>query len=294
MASKQESQQRVPCRLSVILARAAPCGIVLRRGPTKWVQLLKWDTRRDDFQAGQWFKGRIYDRRSDLSPDGSLFVYFANKIEGHTLKDREYTYAWTAISKPPYFTALALWPKGDCWHGGGLFETARRVWLNHKPEVAKPHPNHKPKGLHVIPNPEACGEDYPVWSRRMERDGWSLIQQGSYPLTKHGWKTEVVEIWERPSRDSAVRLRYRLDAICSGRANIESFSLVVGSAGAEVKLPEAQWADWDRSGRLVFARDGKLYAGALEGTRIVEQELVDLNGNKPISVEAPKWAMRWD
>ena len=109
------------CRLSVLLARNAPVAIVLRRGPTKWVQLVKWQTDCDRFETGQWFKGRVYDRRSDLSPDGSLFIYFANKINARTVGDSAYTYAWTAISHPPYFTALALWPKGDCWHGGGLF-----------------------------------------------------------------------------------------------------------------------------------------------------------------------------
>jgi hypothetical protein len=122
------------CRLSVLLAPAARIGVILRRGPTKWVQLVTWDTAADTFQPGQWFHGRVYARRCDLSPDGSLFLYFASKFDGRTTTDREYTYAWTAVSKPPYFTALALWPKGDCWHGGGLFASDRHVWLNHWPQ----------------------------------------------------------------------------------------------------------------------------------------------------------------
>src|SRR4051794_20213611 len=100
-------------RLQVLLARAAPVGLILRRGPSKWVQLVKWDTAADRFEPGQWFHGRLYERRGDLSPDGRLFVYFASKFTGLTLADREYTYAWTAVSRPPYLTALALWPKGD-------------------------------------------------------------------------------------------------------------------------------------------------------------------------------------
>ncbi len=132
------------CRLSLILARSAPTAVVLRRGPSRWVQLWTWNTARDEFQPGQWFHGRIYDRRCDLSPDGSLLLYFASKFTGKTLADPDYTYAWTAISKPPYFTALALWPKGDCWHGGGLFETIRRVWLNHALSAARPHPDRMP------------------------------------------------------------------------------------------------------------------------------------------------------
>jgi hypothetical protein len=98
MATAESGTAVVPCRLSVLFAHSAPVAVVLRRGPTKWVQLVKWRTDGDEFEAGQWFKGRIYDRRSDLSPDGSLLIYFASKITGRTLADSEYTYAWTAIS----------------------------------------------------------------------------------------------------------------------------------------------------------------------------------------------------
>src|SRR5689334_17597784 len=112
---------RPPCRLFMILARRAPRAVIFRRGPSDWFQLILWHTDADEIEYGQWFHGRIYVRRSDLSPDGSLLIYFARKITGRTLADRAYTYAWTAISRPPYYTALALWPKGDCWHGGGLF-----------------------------------------------------------------------------------------------------------------------------------------------------------------------------
>ena len=57
---------------------------------------------------GQWFKGRIYEKRCDLSPDGTKLIYFAQKINTRTLNDPKYSYAWTAISRPPYLTALAL------------------------------------------------------------------------------------------------------------------------------------------------------------------------------------------
>lgn len=110
----------VPARLFMIFARRSPTAVIFRRGPSKWVQLIKWNTATDLFESGQWFNGRIYERRSDLSPDGSLLIYFAQKISARSMQDAEYTYAWTAISRPPFLTALALWPKGDCWHGGGL------------------------------------------------------------------------------------------------------------------------------------------------------------------------------
>ena len=177
----------VPARIFFILARNSPTAVVFRRGPSKWVQVLKWDTDTDTFEAGQWFHGKIYERRSDLSPDGSMLVYFAQKIEGRTLRDKEYTYAWTAVSRPPYITALALWPKGDCWHGGGLFQDNNTVILNHKPDVAKPHPNHVPHGLQVILKNHVHGEDDPLYSERLQRDGWDLkqewvVENRGYPL----------------------------------------------------------------------------------------------------------------
>ena len=64
------------CRLFVYLARTAPVAAVLRRGPTDWARLSLWRTDTDTFEHGQWIKGRIYERRSDISSDGSLFAAF--------------------------------------------------------------------------------------------------------------------------------------------------------------------------------------------------------------------------
>src|SRR5215469_4929229 len=64
----------VPARLFMIVARRSPVAVIFRRGPSHWVQLIKWDTGNDTFQTGQWLHGRIYERRCDLSPDGSLLI----------------------------------------------------------------------------------------------------------------------------------------------------------------------------------------------------------------------------
>jgi len=57
-----------------ILPRKAPFGAVFRRGPSKSVLLIGWNTSNDTFQQGQWLRGRIYERRCDLSPDGNYFT----------------------------------------------------------------------------------------------------------------------------------------------------------------------------------------------------------------------------
>src|SRR2546426_11287690 len=68
---------KFPPRIHVLLAREAPLGLVIRRGPSKSVCTLLWDQERDTFKLGQWMRGRIYERRCDLSPDGQHFIYFA-------------------------------------------------------------------------------------------------------------------------------------------------------------------------------------------------------------------------
>src|SRR5690349_10075456 len=42
-----------PARLFVLLASNSPVGVILRRGPTDWVQMIKWHTDTDKFEEGQ-------------------------------------------------------------------------------------------------------------------------------------------------------------------------------------------------------------------------------------------------
>lgn len=272
------------CRIYGIMAREAPVCVLFRRGPSKWTQLVKWHTASDTFDAGQWFKGRIYEHRSDLTPNGRFLVYFASKINAHTVQDSGgYTYAWTAISEPPQFKAIALWPKGDCWHGGGLFASNGAVWLNHRPDTAQPHPNHNSSMFKVTPNPQAAGEDEPIHSMRLERDGWHCVQQGKFTMQgRSGWKTEQTEIWEKEGRVGK-RLRrelLKIDFKSYGGPYIEQFSLVKKN-DAPVTIADASWAELDQRGALVFARFGKLFRGALTKQGIEEKELTDLNKNQP-------------
>lgn len=284
----------IPARIFFILARTAPFAAVFRRGPSRWVQLLKWNTDTDEFEFGQWFHGRVYERRSDLSPDGSLLVYFANKINERTLEDESYTYAWTAVSRPPFLTALALWPKGDCWHGGGLFRDNRTLLLNHRRDTSTPHPDHRPKALHVVLKDKVSGEDDPIFSERLERDGWVLeqhweVENRGYPQM---YLTAKPEIRERVAPDGKYLLR--MTRSISGLDYSEEFEVVSMEHALTTTIENASWADFDQRGRLVFARDGKILTGRFgrNGT-LVPTELADLNSSTPAQIPPPEWAMSW-
>lgn len=278
------------CRLYVILAREAATAVVFRRGPSKWVQVIHWDTATDTFTHGQWFHGRIYEKRCDLSPDGTLLIYFAQKMQKGGF-DPTYSYAWTAISRLPYLTALALWPNGCCWGGGGLFLSDKEVWLNQREDATVPHPDHRPQGLTISHDGGGGGEDDPIHALRLDRDGWRHTQKWRGGLRGQGYVTDAPDIrrkqnphgWQKLTRTTTV----------SGFESRDGYS-VRYAEGNDQRLEGATWADWDQRGRLVYVREGRLFGLVITADGLGgEQELADFNGNRPEPVAAPVWAREW-
>jgi hypothetical protein len=224
-------------------------------------------------------------------------VYFASKISGKTIADKEYTYAWTAVSKQPWLTALALWPKGNTWHGGGVFMSKRKLWLNHRPEVATPHPKHRPpKSFKVLANPDAMGEDGPVYSELLTRNGWNLRPER--PRALDVWYQKGVGTWRKlhPNRMLMLEMRHQGYNYRStfGARYVQGFTIYGRNGEPVLKLPASTWADWDHRGRLAYTANGRLVTVTFTksgGHR--QQALLDLNGLRPSPEESPAWARRW-
>lgn len=143
--------------LKVLFAAEARKAVLLRRGPREHYHLVCWDLATDEFQRGQWLRGIV--RLSDLSPDGTKLIYWAAQYHRPRTRPSAASYydpandlvrtrgrrrtpryireqaspaspaprvesfsTWTAVSKPPYFTALAIWPSIGTWTGGGYFD----------------------------------------------------------------------------------------------------------------------------------------------------------------------------
>ena len=66
-------------RIFGIPATDAPVVAVIRRGPSDWCHVGRWDVEAMDFQPGSWLRGTIYPQRCDLSPDGRWLCYFTLK-----------------------------------------------------------------------------------------------------------------------------------------------------------------------------------------------------------------------
>ncbi len=111
------TRQSPVVRLHLFFASDNDTAVILRQGPSEVFRLILWNRSSDTFEDGQWLKQKVYVDRCDLSPDGKHFIYFT--LNGDWSGESEGAY--TVLSRPPWFTALALFPEGSTWGGGGRF-----------------------------------------------------------------------------------------------------------------------------------------------------------------------------
>ncbi len=277
MRMKNQMQEATAaCRIYCIIAADQRSAVVFRRGPSKQVQVLRWWFDRDRLEPGQWINGRIYERRCDVSPDGNLLLAFVATWKGPLQ-------SWTAISRTPYLTALALWPKGDAWGGGGVFDMPRAIGLNYHsiPPVMSPslprakwHPlGPEPTAASLIGGyaVDRCaewaghGEDNPIEGHRLARNGWRVVAAGEHGTyrqdARYAWEMTVPEVMARDCpMDDGLVLQRVLRAIGErdGPWYVEDFELRQPDGTLLRLLSDCSWADWC-GGDLLFALDGRLY-----------------------------------
>ncbi|MCD6030748.1 MAG: hypothetical protein K0S78_2922 [Thermomicrobiales bacterium] len=273
--------RRAPARIHGLLAREAPLGVVIRRGPSKQVCTVQWDRSNDDFQVGQWLRGRIYERRSDLSPDGKHLIYFAMNGKWSA----ESRGSWTAISRAPYLKALAFFPKGNCWLGGGLFTDNQSYWLNDGCSDSElDHTSGLNRDLEFRPFGSVGGECLSVYYPRLLRDGWRLIERVS--LAK--WRD--FDVFEKPLDAGWVLRKIAHAEIGAPQGKgcyWDEHELIHPPSGKRISCPNWEWAELDGK-RLVWAEHGRLFAGRIgeEGLRNVAQ-LFDFNTLSFQRIQAP-------
>lgn len=265
-------------RLHVLLAPEAPVAVIIRRGPSDWFRLSRWQTDTGSITHGLWFRGKIFPLRSDLSPDGTWLLYFAAKYSGAQGRfGLDYCDAWTALSHPPDFTAQTLWPSlSGVWLGGGLFEGARRLLLNFGAECAAPHADFPlPDGLTTMPLPRRLAGDMPLYARRLERDGWVLQPAGAFAAMNWQWGADwrwgKALRWHKASGGHTLVMEwYNGD-----------FIYALDDPTGEILLEGCTWADWDQGGRLVAAHDGRLVFINPAAPHAAPHLIEDFNGQRP-------------
>jgi hypothetical protein len=265
------------CRIDGVLAEEANQAVIFRRGPSIVCQMLLWDLNTDLVTPGQWMRARVYPKRCDVSQDGRYLVLAATKY-GTSFpedSDRFRRSGWTAVSRPPYFTALCLWFTGGAWGGGGFWRTNYALTINRSTVLWEEHiPPSSMLSIKLLSLPPP--EHEPLFTRRLLRRGWkgrcgstfgSLTKRFQSGYLKYEWEG-IRERWSAVDLDGKERLVL------------------------EPKEWHPQWLDVDRRGRLIYGHEGCLWAWDQFPNGKAEM-IADLNGNKFEGIAPPDWATQW-
>ena len=268
--------------------------VLIRRGPTKHVLLVTWDTLKHRFFAGQWFKGRIYEERCDLSPSGEWLIYLA-------ANQKPPLYAWTAVSRPPFLTALALWPNSGTWGGGGLFIRDRVIALNQlgAPKLATGF--RVPTNIQVRPIAPWAGrgEDSPISDKRMKRDGWTMVDEGACNHIRIGvpysWEYARPVRWQKPRGTSILERQLLGVHQPDGPWYTYEHRLLDATGGLLQEYGRSDWADWSTTGEVLLTRGGRVSRVVIDvhGSPREPEVLIDLSTLRFEAIPSPVNAQRW-
>jgi hypothetical protein len=220
-----------------------------------------WDLKTNKFELGQWLKGRIYERRSHLSPDGKHMIYFA--MNGKW--DSETSGSWTAISKAPYLKAIVLYAKGDCWNGGGLFIDDKNYLLN---ELYPAHRLLRDQSKLIGKRGVAKGTPYSnneclgVYYPRLLGEGWNLnrdLSSINIQVFDKKWKANF----------TVRKFAHVGGGRKAGKGVYWDSHALVNSTAEIFRGADWDWADVIR-GNLAWSAGGKLFI--LKSARTIDAE----------------------
>lgn len=237
---------------------------VLRRGPSGWSHVGRWDIAARRYEPGSWLHGKLYPQRCDLSADGRYLCYFALKGTGTW----ELGPTYIAVSRLPWLTALAAWRT----------------------------PGTYTRGAHFVADASRCDlgpPDAGNTSGLRDRYGLALTEAASYPVERRrGWRETPdtppraeTDVWDEQRADEVKMARPQPEpvgerppwrggarpwlVVSGGYAahrnlpryhNPPRYELLDGPAGSALDhLDGVQWADWAGGGELLTATtDGQL------------------------------------
>lgn len=233
-----------PPRVFCIPAQRCSVVAVLRRGPSAWANIGRWDTQARTYERGARLRGTIYHQRSDLSPDGRFLCYMAMSNPQRIGVDAIYI----AISLLPSLDALAAWSIGSTWPRGLHFEEPGD--FNEAADAGDR--TQVPFGLSwTAPVP------YSVERRR----GWIEAENSPPAAADDPWQTrraqELIMQKQRPGDDNCtLRVTGAYAAFREGSPDRSPARYTIQRSGHERTLGGVQWADWDGEGRLLIATTG--------------------------------------
>jgi hypothetical protein len=278
-----------PPRIYCIPASEAPIVAVLRRGPSAWAHVGRWDLERGKYEPGAWLHARLYARRADLSPDGRYLCYLALD-PGATWEHGD---AYIAISRLPWLTALhAFGSCGTHTRGYHFLDAAATEEAAETGEAAETDEAADP-----LPIPWRLAPTPAVQFATERRCGWEEARDSPPRLDGDFWDVRRNARMRKPQPNGRHVLTVRSMGVAGGEFGVEQavdglrVAYALESGGSNRVLEDAQWADWDARGRLLVAtRQGALQVRDAEGAVLEEHDLAEA---APAPGPPPEWAHAW-
>jgi len=275
--------RRTAPRIFCIPATAAPIVAVLRRGPSPWYHVGRWNVEEWTYEPGAWLRGRLFPQKCDVSPDGRWLAYSAQK---HSARWPAGT-IYEAISRLPWLHALAAWEAGSTYTRGFRFDAETMTSDLGPPDVGDVTPCLERYGLRIN-----RAHQFAVERRR----GWTETEDSASRHPGDLWdeKRRVRMSKPQPSGFAVLEVEGSYAAFRDNPGLREPPCYGVVEEGDVSPLEEAQWADWSASGVLLVATlAGRLEAHEWGGgakSKIFEEDLAALT---PAPEAAPQWASEW-
>lgn len=245
-------------KISLTCASEGAKTIIFREGPKNWTRMLLWDTLTDTLTAGQWLHSKITNYGTNS--DASLVLSFVQNY-------RNFNSPWVALSKPPWFTALAVWHIGDSYGGNCGFVTDNDLYIE--------------KGFHDI---VFEGDLKPGlrWSSDRPKEvpvpeGVNLIRTAEAVTYIKESKLTHFEIRHNYSSDKRVAYQFE------------------NGSPLEIKLPEDICdMKMDSQGRIIYTRrNGIIYRISRSPQGVSTEEVFNLSDMNPEPIVAPDHAIKW-
>lgn len=272
-------------RLFGIPARDAPVVAVLRRGPSSWCHVGRWDVGPEpSYAGGTWLRGTLYPQRCDLSPDGRYLCYFALSASADWAPGSTYI----ALSRLPWLTALAAWGTAGTWTRGFEIVEDPSSWPLGDPESGDATPFRERYGIDWVRPASFAVERRRGWTETADSppadaqgDPWDERRADRVTMSKPG-------PGGRP--ELQVAGAYAAFRTFDSRFYGTPDYWLVGEDGTRTAMPGTQWADWTADGRLLVATsDGRLQVRT--GTDVEWEQ--DLAAMEPDPQPPPAEATRW-
>ncbi len=279
-----------PCILYAILARESDWAVIFRSGPKRRVQLIRWNTKTDKFDHGQWLKHKVLERQADLSPSGDKLICLSTYYRKADRELDRQLGPLLIVSRPPYFTAAAKINVSES-QDSGYFQSDKLILIPQTACTAFP-PSSKSKNVtqfDFMPHGKTFSE-----IDALKLAGWHLKFLNKqirfrFPLVAHkafldhsNYQLQMEALSKQPN------------------TNHRRYTLINSETGEEAILGDFSWADIDKNNDLLFAKEGQLFRlkphwSATAPFDLAQAKLLyDFGPSHFTAMEAPSWATEWD